>query len=504
MEPAQKTAALWSSGGDQLSFPPLAQDLDVDVVIVGGGITGITTASMLAQSGRRVAVLEAARVGYGTTGSSTGNLYATVGISLHALIQKWDVDTARQVVQSRAMAIDLIEQQVRDFKLDCNFARQPWALYALNASSENDKTLRDELTAAQVCGLNARLSADLPLPYPVHQALVISDQAQFHPLRYVRQLAAAIQSDRCMIHDGSPAIEIDEEFGIVKTPGHVVRAGHIVLATHTPKGISILHTELGPYREYALAAPLGDKSLPGGIFWSIETEPKSVRRVDIDGRPHVLLIGEAHKAGHIDADAAWVPLEEALRARFGIMNATHRWAAQQYRAADKLPFIGLSPGSPRVHLACGFAADGLVYGTLAASLISDQIAGRANPLLQLYSPRRFTPVKSGAQFVKENLGVASHLVKDYFQGPDAGAVSEIGRGVGRIVKVGGERVAVYRDDSGQAHGVSAACTHMKCIVHWNSAELSWDCPCHGSRFSHHGDVLEGPALAPLERRALPN
>lgn len=499
-----KHAAIWSSERDDVAFAPLGRDLNVDVAIVGGGITGITTAALLARAGRRVAVLESSRVGYGTTGSSTGNLYATVGHSLHKLTAKWGSDTVAQVVQSRSSAIDLIEQLVRDHGLKCDFARQPWVLYSLQASREIERMLDAECKAALACGLRARITKDLPLPYPVHQALVISDQAQFHPLKYVRQLAAAIQSDRCLIHEGTPVIDIDEDAAVLKTPGFKVNADHIMLATHTPKGVSALHTALGPYREYAVAAPVPGDKLAGGIFWSTGAESYSIRRADIDGEPHVILIGEKHKTGQReDAESAYRKLEEVLRTRFNVSHATRFWSAQQYRAADHLPYIGVSPSSDNVHFATGFAGDGLTYGTLAAMLVSDRIAGRENPLLTLYSPRRFTPVKSASQFVKENLNVAGFYVKDYFNGADAKDSSAIGKGQGKIVEAGSDKVAVYRDDNDQLHAVSAICTHMKCVVHWNNAERSWDCPCHGSRFSHHGDVLEGPAIMPLERRALP-
>jgi glycine/D-amino acid oxidase-like deaminating enzyme/nitrite reductase/ring-hydroxylating ferredoxin subunit len=496
--------AVWDADTDDFVFPALARDIDVDVAVVGGGITGISVAALLARAGKRVAVLEATRIGYGTTGSSTGNLYTTVGASLSELVEKWGVDTVREVVQSRAAAMAQIEQWISEHAIDCAYARQPWALYAPYAAAEFEQRLQREADAANACGLKARLVQDLPLPYPVQRALLIPDQAQFNPLRYVRQMAAAIVSPRCMLHEGTPVVEIDEEHGVLRTPGPRVRADHIVLATHTPKGLSVFHTALGPYREYAVAAAVESSLLPGGIFWSLGPESYSVRRAEIGGRAHVLLIGELHKTGQReDSDMAWQTLEQALRARFGIGVPTHRWAAQQYRAADYLPYIGPSPSSDHLHLACGYGPDGLVYGTLAAILIADRIAGRSNPWSELYSPRRFTPVKSAAQFVKENLNVAGYYVKDYFQGPDAATLDDVGRGEGRIMDSGGDKIAVYRDDKDRLHAVSAVCTHMKCVVHWNRAERSWDCPCHGSRFSPQGDVLEGPAMSPLARRALP-
>ncbi len=495
--------AIWSRAADELSFAPLAGDLEVDVAIVGGGITGITTAALLARAGRRVAVLEAMRVGYGTTGYSTGNLYAPVDSYLHSLADKWGWDRTRQVVQSRRMAIDLIEQNIFDFHIHCQFLRQPWVLYSTDAAPAEDDTIEREYQACARCGLDARVTNELPLPYSIGKALVVSYQAQFHPLQYVRQLAAAIRSERCHIFEGTPVVDIDQGHAAVRTAQHTVRAQHVVLATHTPKGFNTLQTELGPYREYAVAGRLADKQLAGGIFWSAGAERLSTRLVEVDGRPHVLMIGERHKTGQRDdPDAAWRKLEQILRARFNLLSLEYRWSAQHYRPADGLPYIGPSIGSNHLYLATGFATDGLVYGTLAAILLSEQIAGRSTEYDELYSPRRFTPVKSAGKFLKENLNVAGYYVKDHIKRGEARQLVEVRAGEGRVVEIDGDKLAVYRDDAGQLHAVSPACTHLKCIVHWNRAERSWDCPCHGSRFSHEGDVLEGPALAPLERRTI--
>lgn len=495
--------SIWNRASDELTFAPLADDLEVDVAIVGGGITGITTAALLARAGRRVAVLEAVRVGYGSSGYSTGNLYATVDTYLHHVADKWGWDRTRQVVQSRRMAIDLIEQNIFDYRVRCQFLRQPWVLYSTGSSAHEDDMIEREYQACVKCGLDARVSNEAPLPYSINKALVVAHQAQFHPLHYVRQLAAAIRSERCHIYEGTPVVEIDQNHALVRTAQHTVHAQHVVMATHTPKGFNTLQTELAPYREYAVAAALAEKQLSGGIFWSAGAERTSTRLVEIDSRPHVLLIGERHKSGQReDTDAAWRKLEQLLRARFDAQAVEYRWSAQHYRPADGLPYIGPSIGSGHLYLATGFATDGLTYGTLAAILLSEQIAGRSTEYDELYSPRRFTPVKSVGKFLKENLNVAGYYVKDYIKGGEAKALAEVRCGEGRVIEIDGDKLAVYRDDAGDLHAVSPVCTHLKCIVHWNRAERSWDCPCHGSRFSHEGDVLEGPALAPLERRTI--
>lgn len=497
-------ASVWTATAEAVSFPRLSRDIEVDVAIIGGGITGISTAALLAAEGLRVAVLEAGRIGMGATGHSTGNLYGMVGEPLHKLAAKWGDDQVWRMVASRMAAIDLVEKNTRAFGIQCNFSRQPWVLYSVDSSAASNAVIDREYQCMRDAGLEARVTTDIPLPVEIHRALVVSGQAQFHPLRYVRQLAESIRSGRCMIFEETPVSGIDEEAGVVTAGAYSVKAGRIVMATHTPKGFNAIQTELGPYREYAVAAPLRTHRMAGGIFWSVGAEATSTRLFEMDGKAWVMMIGCKHKTGQKnDPEAAFAKLDALLQSRFDADPTEFRWSAQQYRAADHLPYIGPSIGAERLLLATGFAGDGLTFGTLAAMIIADHIAGRPNPYADLYTPRRFTPLKSAGSFLKENLNVAGYYVKDYIKGGEVTQLSQVPRGEGRIVDLDGDKLAVYRDDAYQLHIVSPVCTHLKCIVHWNQAERSWDCPCHGSRFSTDGAVLEGPALTPLEKRMMP-
>jgi glycine/D-amino acid oxidase-like deaminating enzyme/nitrite reductase/ring-hydroxylating ferredoxin subunit len=494
---------IWSAASSAAAFPPLDTDLSVDVAIIGGGITGITTAAQLMRAGRTVAVLEARDVGFGTTGQSTGNLYGLVSTGLYELGRKWGDDIVEQVVQSRLLAVDLVERNIIEHRLACDFTREPWALYTIAGFADENAQVEHEYNAARGAGLDARLTSDLPLPYMIRKALVVSKQAQFNPFLYVRQLASVIQSAQCRICENSPVVEIDTDAGVARTASHAVRADHIVMATHTPKGFHVLQTELGPYREYAIAAPMGEKVLPGGIFWSAGEDKTSIRLANIEGKPYVLIIGEIFKTGqHDDPEASWNKLQEHLRNKFdtalGDDAQIFRWAAQQYRSADGLPYIGSSAASSGLYLATGFGADGLTWGSLAGMMIADEICGRKNPFAELYSPRRFTPMKSAKNFLKENLNVAGRYLKDYTQGVDIKNLADVPQGEGGLVEIDGQRVAAYREESGKLHALSPVCPHLKCIVHWNHAERSWDCPCHGSRFHYDGSVIEGPALSPLK------
>jgi glycine/D-amino acid oxidase-like deaminating enzyme/nitrite reductase/ring-hydroxylating ferredoxin subunit len=495
-----RRASIWMATPDGDALPALEQDMSVDVVVIGGGMTGISTALQLLRSGRRVVVLEAGHVGWSNTGHSTGNLYATVSDGLYALGQKWGDDVAEAVVRSRSEAIGMIERNIAEFQFSCGFSREPWALYTTGGGAAESERITREYDAARGAGLKARLANDLPLPYPVKKAVVVSDQAQFNPYLYVRRLAAAIRGAQCRIFENTPVIEVDIDRGIVRTARHQVRADHIVMATHTPKGISILHTELLPYRECGIAARMNERQLEGGIFWQEGAEANSTRLTEIDGQSYVVMIGEKHRTGYIEEmTGAYERLEATLRTRFKTDVPAFRWSAQQYRSGDGLPYIGSSVGSAHVYIATGFGADGLTYGALSGMLLADEICGNENIYAGLYSARRFTPIKSAKNFLKENMDVAGSFIKDYAIGSRIKDLANVPSGQGSLVELNGEKLAAYRDENDQLHVVSAACTHLKCIVHWNQSERSWDCPCHGSRFHYDGSVIEGPAIAPLKR-----
>ena len=275
----------------------------------------------------------------------------------------------------------------------------------------------------------------------------------------------------------------------------------MIMATHTPKGISFLHTLLGPYREYAIAVKLRGGYPPPGIYWSTEQpHHHSLRSYSAGDQQYLVVIGEPHKVGqHEHNDELFGKLEEFVQKRFDVESVVYRWAGQHYRPADGLPYIGESAASPDVYIATGFATDGLAYGTAAAILIKDLINNTPNPLADVYDARRFTPVASATEFVKENVNVIAQYLKDLPGTADEGEFADVAPGEGRTVETDGAKYAVYREDNGALHVVSAVCTHMDCIVDWNRAERSWDCPCHGSRFTVDGEVIEGPAIAPLQQ-----
>ena len=496
------TKSLWNNYQQAGQFPALSENTEADVAIIGGGITGLTTALLLAEAGKKVVVLESLLVGGGTTGHSTGNLYFTIDQVFSALRSKYDTETVQKVAEARNTAVDFIEALVRKNEIDCDLARVPWYLYSHD--SENENKIEEELKVAQEAGLEMKSISEIPdLPFQIRKAVVAGNQAQVNPLLYVYGLAQVAAKAGCSIYENTRVTEVKqiEDHYELHTTGGKVKAGNVVHATHTPKGIMIYHTLLGPYREYGVAAKLVDGSYPQGIFWGYygKGQKISLRSYSRGDDNYIMAIGEPHKVGQASSNKEHVNnLEDFLRKNFDVDRITNRWGGQHYKPADLLPYIGETKSGSGEYVATGFSTDGLVYGTLAAMLIRDQITGTENKWSSLFSANRHQPAKAAGKFLKENLNVAGQIIKDIPWKKDAEQFSEIKPGEGKILERDGEKLAVYRDKADKITIRSAKCTHMGCIVHWNNAEETWDCPCHGTRFSPDGTVLEGPAFHPLQ------
>lgn len=502
-----KTTSIWKDTANiETNFPALQNDIAVDVAVIGGGITGLMTALLLSEAGKKVAVFEALNVGLGTTCYSTGNLYALVDEHLSKIKSKWNKDIMVNVVKSRNEALNLIEKTINRFNIDCNFARQPFHYFAEKLDDYSSNFFEDEYEAAKEAGLNAKLTSDIPIHFPVERGLIIEDQAQFHPVKFMRGLAEKV-SDKFMIFENTKITEIDEDNCVLKTEKYKINAQKIVIATHTPKGIFAVQSFMGPYREYGAAGSMKDGSkYPKGIFWQVsENEKHSVRSFNDNGKEYIMTIGEKHKTGQEDCNIDRVKnLEKYLGSRYDMDSFEYRWGGQHYRSADGLPYIGQSFTTDNTYIATGFATDGLIYGVVSAMIIKDHISGKQNEYFEMYNSRRITPLKSAAAFIKENVNEVIQYLKDFPGNTDADEFSEVKKGEGKVIQVEGEKCGVYRDEKNKLHIVSAVCPHMKCIVNFNELEKSWDCPCHGSRFDIEGEVIEGPAISGLPLKNINN
>jgi glycine/D-amino acid oxidase-like deaminating enzyme/nitrite reductase/ring-hydroxylating ferredoxin subunit len=493
------TKSIWNAFAKIHDFPTLDKDLQVDVAIIGAGITGLATAIELKEKGFKVAVLEALKVGGGSTGHSTGNLYHTIDKNLEEIESKYNEDTLKDLIAARAAGLDKAKAYISKYNLDCDKVECCWYMYAGN------EKMNEEIETMLKYGRHASAGIEeapvSEIPFKATKAVKVDKQLQLNPMRFVQELARAVQSDQLQIFECTRVREVKKEGGnhVLTTTGGTVRAKNVVYATHTPKGVKFIQTLLGPYREYGIACKIKD-DFPKGIFWGYfkKNEKISARHYTRDGQKFLIVVGQPHKVGQENDTASRIrELEAFARRHYQIEEVTYRWGGQHYRPADLLPYIGREPGEETSFIATGYSTDGIIYGVVAGMIISDLIAGVKNPWLEVFDSTRSQPLKAAANFLKENLNVATQFRKNLPGKADAGDYSEIKNGEGAVIDNKGKKIAAHRDESGKLHLCSAVCTHMACIVNWNNAEKSWDCPCHGSRFKPDGTVMEGPAYEPL-------
>src|SRR5690606_19211952 len=387
--------AVWNANVPAPTYPKLNSNLEVDAVIVGGGITGITAAYLLAANGKNVVVLEARHIGNGSTAFSTGNLYATVGERLSRIQKKHGKDTMIEVVKSRNAAIDFIESTILKHDINCGYQRVPWHLFSTDAVLEQNSEIQMELEAGREANLQASNNRPSIFPFSnVTEITTFEHQGQFNAYQYVLALAALADSSNCKIFQDTSVLKIEDGNPcIVYTAQHTVRSKHIIMATHSPKGIYQVHTEMKAYREFAIAAELNQPLPSGAIYWNLTRSGQySVRPYSNEEGDYLVVLGEPYPVGTLDNNKNCLSnIEQYLHRNFDVKRIAYRWAAQNYKSADGLPYIGTSALQSNTYIATGFKADGLVYGTLASMLITDDILGKNNHWLRLYNPVRFTP-----------------------------------------------------------------------------------------------------------------
>jgi glycine/D-amino acid oxidase-like deaminating enzyme/nitrite reductase/ring-hydroxylating ferredoxin subunit len=500
-----KRASIWiETGPPQQTFPALDRDASTDVAVIGGGIVGITTALLLKEAGLRVVLLEAGRLGRGVSGHTTAKVSSQHGLIYARLRSTFGADAARVYGHANETALAWIAGRIEQDGIDCDFRRQP--SYAYVRSESERSRAEDEAQAAIAAGLPASLVETTPLPYPVEAAVRFEDQAEFHVSKYLTALAERIPGEGCEVFEESRAVAVSGAGGgyLVKTPFAGVKADRVVVATHFPfLDRSLAFARMHPERSYAIACRIRGRP-PEGMHISGDSPTRSVRAVPVDGGEELLLVGgEGHKTGTGgDTERRYRRLEEFANEHWEVSSVDYRWSSQDCVTADGLPFVGrLTPRSRRLLTATGFAKWGITGGTAAAAILADLLLEREEtPAAKLLDPWRFTPCASAGSLIKENAHSGLRFVGDRLAKPGLRSIDDLGPDEGDIVRRDREKVAAYRDADGVLTAVSSRCTHLGCQVSWNSAERSWDCPCHGSRFAPDGSVLHGPAVDPLERK----
>jgi glycine/D-amino acid oxidase-like deaminating enzyme/nitrite reductase/ring-hydroxylating ferredoxin subunit len=494
------------AGVDVPQFSAVTAPVDVDVCVVGGGISGLTSAYLLAQAGKSVAVVEQGEIAAGDTSRTTAHLASVIDDGL-ARMERWHgKENAKLAVESHAAAIDQIERIVSQEQINCDFTRVDAYLFG-GSADKSSKSIDEEEAAARRLEKGGVGHSRAPREgFETGPTLRFARQGQFHVMKYMRGLASAIRAKGGKIFQNTHVLEVkvDPTPVVTTKDGQTIKAAAVVIATNSPiLGGQLLKTKLPAYRTYAIAAAVPRDSVPQALFWDTEDPYHYVRTqpsTDEAGHPIDLLIvgGEDHKTGQEqDMDARYARLEAWARERWPMLGAIqYRWSGQVLETPDGLAYIGPDPkGQKGVYVAGGDSGHGMTHGTLAGMILRDLIMGQTNPYAALYNPSR-PPVRSIGEWVKENLNVAAQYAQ-WAGGGEVASADQIPAGHGAIVRHGLKMVATYKADDGAVSECSAVCTHMECIVHWNPGEKSWDCPCHGSRFSPTGQVIAGPATKDL-------
>jgi glycine/D-amino acid oxidase-like deaminating enzyme/nitrite reductase/ring-hydroxylating ferredoxin subunit len=466
-----------------------------DCLIVGGGITGLTGALLLQQAGKQTILAEAHTIGFGTTGGTSAHINTFADTTYNEAESAFGEEGAQLFANAILEGFELIKHQCAAYGIACDYEGKPGYLYAEN--DDEAEMLDDIYNSTLKAGVAVQYSADVPTPVPFKKALVFEGQAQFHPLKYLHGLCKAYLDAGGIVLEDTRIEDIKHENGV-----HIagdIRARNVIFATHMPPNITVFNFECAPYRSYVLAVKLHSGRYPDALIYDLQEPYHYVRTHVIDGQELLLIGGADHKTGHEDPEKAFGELKKYARKYYNISSVKYRWSSQYYVPVDGLPYIGQMPfASDGIYCATGYNGNGMMLGSVAGKILSDLVLGRENRYAKLFSPSRIKPIDGFSEFVKENADVVYHFVADRFDFKDIDSLNRLAPGAGKLVEVDGQKIAAYRDDDGNIHALSPVCTHAGCIVNWNNAEKSWDCPCHGARYDIDGNVLTGPATKGLK------
>jgi len=505
---AVDTTPYWSESASMPRFEKLSGDDNVDVVIVGGGITGLTAAYLLSAKGKSVAVLERARCAMVDTGHTTAHLTMVTDTRLSELKKSFGRDHAQAAWDAGLAAIAQIDTIVRGERIACDFAWVPGYLHAPRERSKHNESVdfEEETAIANELGFDAEFVKDVPLMGG--PGVRYADQARFHPRKYLAALARAVQAAGGRICENTEACEFEDNPLRVTANDCTLTCNDVILATHNPlvgldsiASATLLQTKLALYTSYAVAGRVAKGRVPDALF-SDTGDPYDYVRL-MPGRGHDLVIfgGADHKTGQMeDTNKCYEAVQRRLESLLPGVEIMHRWSGQVIETPDGLPYLGRT--AEHQYTATGFAGNGMTFGTLGAMIAVDAILGHQNPWADLFATNRRKILGGAWDYITENKDYPYYLIRDRFAGAEGKTLRSVKRGEGKILERNGSRVAAYRSEDGDVVLRSPTCTHLGCEVAWNTAERTWDCPCHGSRFKPNGDVLAGPAessLAPIEK-----
>jgi glycine/D-amino acid oxidase-like deaminating enzyme/nitrite reductase/ring-hydroxylating ferredoxin subunit len=489
----------WIASVNKTEYPALKEDISVDVAIVGGGMVGVTSALLLKDKGLKVAVLEANNIAHGTTGHTTAKITSQHGLIYNKIISKFGEEKAKQYAEANESAIRFISNLVKEKNIDCDFSFRP--AYVYTQSDDYIKKIEKEVKAASKLGIKASYEDNIQLPLDIKAAVKFDNQAQFHPLKYLLSIAKEIPGDGSNIFEFTKVVDIEdgEPGTVITSSGNKVTASKVIIASHFPcyDGLGMYFARMYAEKSYLLGVKIKEK-FPEGMFITAEDPGRTLRSQKYEDGEIVLVGGEHHKTGsEKQTNIHYENISNFAKETFNLQEILYRWSTQDCMTVDGVPYVGyINSRTSSILVATGFGKWGMTNSTAAAKILTDLITEGESPWAPVYNPSRFDIIASGAKLVSENLNVAETLIGGKIT--PAPKDVDIKNGEAKVINVDGEKIGAYRDENGTLHMVDITCTHLGCELVWNEAETTWDCPCHGSRFSYDGDNIEGPAFNPLK------
>ncbi|GGB60652.1 FAD-dependent oxidoreductase [Virgibacillus dakarensis] len=491
----------WRDSVSLPTFPKLDESIDADVGIVGGGIVGITAAYLLSKQNLKVVLIDAGVILNGTTGHTTAKITAQHGLIYNELIEHFGKNKASLYYKACMEAKQLIEETITEHDISCDFKKED--AYVFTNAKSYLQQLETEKKAYDQLDIPGELTNTIPLTLPIKSALIMKDQAQFHPLKYLKVLVEQAVKNGAEIYENTTAVDVEytKHPAIITRDEHRIKCRYVIEASHYPfyDGQGFYPTRMYPERSYIIAVKT-PKQFPGGMYINAESPTRSVRGATVNGEDLWLIVGENHKTGQGKSTMDhYKALQDYAETHFGISEFVYRWSAQDLTTLDKVPYIGPVTGAQQsVFVATGFRKWGMTNGTIAAKVISDQIMQKDSAYADLYTPSRFQADPAIREFTTANADVAKHLIKGKLEFTNDN-IKDLSPDDATITRVNGLRTGVYKDKDNKLYAVDTTCKHMGCEVHWNSGDRTWDCPCHGSRYTYTGEVVEGPAKEPLNK-----
>ncbi|RDU25028.1 FAD-dependent oxidoreductase [Anaerosacchariphilus polymeriproducens] len=488
-------SSYWIESMTQKGYPTLQNDMKVDIAIIGGGISGISAAYLLSQQGIKVAVIEAREILQSTTGHTTAKITSQHGLIYHKIINQLSKELAEQYAAANETAIHMIKKLAKENQIECDYTPQSAYIYTLQ--DKYIEKIQEEVKAAESLGIQASYLDKIPLDYPVKAAIRFDGQAQFHPRKFLIPLAEKIIKNGGQIYEHSRITNLEEKdtLTLITNQNKKIQADKIIIASHYPclNKSGFYFSKIYSERSYVIALK-AKQQYPGGMYITAEDPGRSLRNQKTKNGDLILISGEHHKTGQgEDTSLHYEKLIDFANKLYTVEDIPYHWSTEDCMTLDNLPYVGqLTSKNPNIYVTTGFGKWGMTNSIASAILLKSLILDGKSPWEDVYSPTRKISASSIGTFISQNSNVAKNFVEGKLSSKQKDIQLEIEEG--RIIDWEGQKIGVYKDRQGKLHIVDTTCTHMGCELKWNSAEKTWDCPCHGSRFTYDGDILKGPAV----------